>query len=89
MDRKSKQKIGYILWALAAAAILVVLFTGSMGFEKKIREKQMQELIVIYPEIENELRDNYAYYQNLTVRVDRAVMGTAIFLISIFGIGLM
>ena len=63
MDRKSKQKIGYIFWVLVAVVMVMILFLGSMNQKGKVRKQQIQELVVIYPEIETQLQENFSYYQ--------------------------
>lgn len=85
MDKKGKRKIGYILWALAAIVIVMMIFFCSISYEVKIREEQMQELIVIYPEIENELQENFSYYQDHVVHAKLIVMTVMILLILILG----
>ncbi len=85
MDRKSKQKIRYILWASMAVVMVVVFFFYSISYEGKIREEQMQELVVIYPEIEGELQDNFSYYQEQVVRLEWIVMVSVAFLILFLG----
>lgn len=88
MDRKSKQKIGYILWVIVAVVMVLVFFGCSMNCEKKIREEQMQELIVIYPEIQSQIQDNFSYYQKQVVGFERIVMVVVIFLILLLGYGI-
>jgi signal transduction histidine kinase len=85
MDRRSKQKIGYILWALVANVMVIVLSFCSISYESKIREGQIQELVIIYPEIASELQDNFSYYQDHVVRVELFVMAALIFLILFLG----
>lgn len=85
MDKKGKRKIGYILWALAAVLIVMMVSFCSISYEVKIREEQMQELIVIYPEIENELQENFSYYQDHVVHAKLIVMTVMILLILILG----
>lgn len=81
MDWKSKQKIGYILWALAVFIMVIIVSVYSIVWKCKIHEEQMQELVVIYPEIESELRDNFSYYQNQEIHLERVIMAFLIFLI--------
>ncbi|NMB96729.1 MAG: hypothetical protein GYA02_08990, partial [Clostridiaceae bacterium] len=85
MDRRSKQKIGYILWALVANVMVIVLSFCSISYESKIREGQIQELVIIYPEIASELQDNFSYYQDHVVRVELFVMAALIFLMLFLG----
>ena len=60
MDRKNRQKIRYVLWAVAALAMLILLFASSMCYVGNIREEQMQELTVIHPELRQELQEMLA-----------------------------
>uniref|UniRef100_UPI00405782BD sensor histidine kinase n=1 Tax=Acetatifactor sp. TaxID=1872090 RepID=UPI00405782BD len=88
MDRKSKQKIKYILWVFVAVAMVMLFFCGRIRYEGKIREEQIQELIVIYPEIQNELYDNFLYYQEQAIRSELIVMAVLISFVLIWGSGL-
>lgn len=88
MDRKSKQKIGYIFGALVAVIMVMIPFVCYMNHESKIREEQMQELIVIYPEIKTELQENFSYYQKQVVSSELIFMAAVIFVIVILGSGL-
>lgn len=88
MDWKSKQKIGYILWVLAAVILVMVFFFYGINRENIIREEQMQELAVIYPEIESELKDNFSYYKTELVHSELIIMVMVIFLILFWGSGL-
>lgn len=85
MDRKSKQKIRYILfWLLIfmiCIAVVIIVYFCSINDKCRIHEKQMQELVVIYPEIENELKDNFSYYQSQEIRREQMSMIFMIFLI--------
>ena len=56
-------KKGYVLWTLAAVAMMILLFVCGMSYAGNIREKQLKELLVIYPEHQLELQDNFSYYQ--------------------------
>lgn len=85
MDRKSKQKIRYMIAALTAAIMVTILFFCGINYKGKVREEQLQELVVIYPEIESELQDNFLYYQNQIVRSELIIMVIQIFLIFILG----
>lgn len=68
MDRKSNQKIIYCLLVLIIV-LLVGLFSFSLIYESKIRGEQLQELIIIYPEIEAELYENFLYYKDRAARL--------------------
>lgn len=85
MDRKGKQKVRYILWILAAIVLITVAFLCIIGYEAKVREKQMRELVIIYPEIESELEDNFTYYQAHVVRSELIIMAVIILLILLLG----
>lgn len=87
MDRKRKQKIGYVLWTLAAVVIITAFFCMSAEHEERMRREQQQELTVIYPELEEELADNFAYYQRQSVRFKRMLFAAAICLTAVFGAG--
>lgn len=87
MDRKSKQKIGYIFWALAAVIIIMMLFFCSINRANHIRDEQMQELVIIYPEIETELQENFSYYKDQLVDLELAVMAAVFFLVLVLGSG--
>jgi len=88
MDRKGKQKVKYILWALAAVVIVMAFSFCGIGYAGKIREKQMQELVVIYPEIERELQDNFSYYQDCIARLELIAVAAVFFLIIFLGCSL-
>lgn len=81
MDRKGVQKIKYIFWISAVVLIVIIFFFFGAICDKKAREKQMQELAVIYPEIESELQDNFSFYQAYAFRLELAVMAATVFLI--------
>jgi len=80
MDRKGIQKINYIFWTSAVVLTVIIFFFFGAICDKQIREKQMQELAVIYPEIESELQDNFKFYQAHAFRLELAVMAAVIFL---------
>lgn len=88
MDRKSIQKIGYIVWISAAVVTVAVIFIGGINHGNKIRAEQLRELIVIYPEIEGELKDNYIYYQGRVEHMELIFMAAAIFFTVFFCCGL-
>lgn len=82
---QSRQKIRYVLWTLAAVAMMILLFVCGMSYAGNIREKQLKELLVIYPEHQLELQDNFSYYQGQVVRFVWIALAVLIILILIFG----
>lgn len=76
MDRKSKKKIGSILGIIVAVIIGIWIFLGGIYDKYRIQEEQIQELILIYPEIENEIKNNFLYYQVQMVQSDKRVIIT-------------
>jgi len=74
MDQKGKQKIGYILWALAAIAMIMLFSFYSIRLKNKVREEQIHELTVIYPDIKDAVKDNFSFYQ---VYINYTELGTA------------
>lgn len=73
MDRKSKQKIGCVLAALVLILGIHVLFAVSAEYEEKLRIQQLQELQIIYPEIEEELTENFLFYSEQFLKNDRII----------------
>lgn len=70
MDRKSKQKIGYVIAIfLVFLTLMSALFLNSIRQESRLREEQRQELEVIYPEIKTELEENFAFYQEQVAQI--------------------
>lgn len=89
MDRKSKKKIVYV--AVLLLVILVsmsILFLCSLGHESRLHEEQRQELEVIYPEIKNELQENFEFYQKESVQADGLFFCAAAVLMMLFALGL-
>lgn len=86
MDRKSKQKIGY-----AAIGLLVLLISAGIlckcriRYEERLRERQRQELGVIYPELQEELWENFEYYQEQSVSADISFFMGMLLLMVLFG----
>lgn len=86
MDRKSKQKIGY-----AAIGLLVLLISAGIlckcriRYEERLRERQRQELGVIYPELQEELWENFEYYQEKSVSADISFFMGMLLLMVLFG----
>lgn len=85
MDGKGKQKIRYMLWVLTAVVMILVLFFCSMGYAARIHEAQLRELTVIYPEVEDALKDNFSFYQAQTIRLGLTVMALMLVLVLSFG----
>ncbi len=89
MDRKSKQKIRYaavgLLFLLASVGIL---FFCRVGQEDALREEQRQELEVIYPEIQEELGENFEFYQKESLVADVMFFLVVSLLVVLFGLGL-
>lgn len=70
MDRKSKQKIGYVIAIfLVFLTLMSALFLNSIRQESRLIEEQRQELEVIYPEIKTELEENFAFYQEQVAQI--------------------
>ncbi|MGN0244571.1 MAG: sensor histidine kinase [Lachnospiraceae bacterium] len=80
MDRKSKQKIGFICLLLGIIALFVILFFCNVLHEKKIYEEQKKELSIIYPEYAEGLGENLSYYETKNIRADFWIMLSAMFL---------
>lgn len=71
MDRESKQKIGYAAVGLLFLFLSIsILFLGRMSQERRLREEQRQELETIYPEIREELEENFEFYQKESMGTD-------------------
>lgn len=83
--KQSSQKMRYVLWTLSAIAMLGLLFVCGVSYAKNIREKQMQELMAIHPQLCQELQENFAYYQGQTIRLAWIALAVLIMLILIFG----
>lgn len=80
-----RQKIRYGLWIFIAVAMLGLLFVCGMSYAGNIREKQVQELIAIHPELQQELQDNFSYYQGQVAHVEWIMMAVLVFLLLVFG----
>lgn len=85
MDRKGNKKIGYILWALSAVFLVMSFSFFSFRCKEKIYSDQLKELVVIYPDIERELKDNFSFYQDHINRLELAAMATMVSLVLISG----
>lgn len=71
MDRKGKQKIGYVVTGtILLLSIFGILFAGRIKYEEKLREQQRQELEFIYPELQEYLEENFDFYQKKSVSAD-------------------
>lgn len=78
MDRKSNQKVGAIL----IISVIFIVSTGillycSIRHESRLRDAQMQELVVIYPEIETQLHENFMFYNGQSVQTSLIFAGIA------------
>lgn len=83
---QSRQKIRYVLWTFAALAMLSLLFVCGMNYAENIRQKQLKELLVIYPELQLELQDNFSYYQGQITRFEWMIAVAVIILMFLFGV---
>lgn len=83
---QSRQKIRYVLWIFAALAMLSLLFVCGMNYAENIRQKQLKELLVIYPELQLELQDNFSYYQGQITRFEWMIAVAVIILMFLFGV---
>ncbi len=81
MDRKGKQKIRYILFFSVFLTVLIVFLCIFYHMEK-LRKQQLQELMIIYPEIQGELQDNFLFYQNQMLSL-KLTMGAAVIILFI------
>lgn len=63
MDRKSKQKIISVALLLVFLAAMGIVFACGWKQEQALRNKQREELEIIYPEIKEELEWNFEFYQ--------------------------
>ncbi|MDD6504146.1 MAG: HAMP domain-containing sensor histidine kinase [Lachnospiraceae bacterium] len=80
MDRKGKQKIGFLCFVFVAAALTVITFWGKIAYEQKMGDDQKQELAMIYPELAEELSENISYYVEKNLQTDFLVMSVAVLL---------
>lgn len=83
---QSRQKIRYVLWTFAALAMMSLLFVCGMNYAENIRQKQLKELLVIYPELQLELQDNFSYYQGQITRFEWMIAVAVIILMFLFGV---
>ena len=74
MDRKGKQKIGFLCLMLGMVTLIVVMFLGKVSHEKSIFEKQKLELSTIYPQRAKELSENVSYYADRCIQTDLSLM---------------
>lgn len=74
MDRKGKQKIGFICLVTGAIVLIAISFFCKVMYAKKIGEAQKQELFIIYPKIAEELSENISYYVAENNQIDFLVM---------------
>ena len=87
MDRKGKQKIGFICLILVGIALFAAIFFCKVSYEKKIYEDQGKELSAIYPELAEELSENISYYAAKSMQIDFLIMLAVIFLAVIVLVG--
>lgn len=80
MDRKGKQKIGFLCFVFVATALTVITFWGKIAYEQKMGDDQKQELAMIYPELAEELSENISYYVEKNLQTDFLVMSVAVLL---------
>lgn len=64
MDRKSNKKINRF-WLLGLLFFVFLIGTLYLFFKREIgiRDTQLQEMLTIYPELQTELMDNFAFYK--------------------------
>lgn len=68
MDSKSNKKVIYLLFI--AGFFLLICFGAVLLFGQKeiqLRNAQMTEMLVLYPELEEELLENFSFYREQTV----------------------
>lgn len=88
MDRKSKQKIGYVVIGLLVLLISAgILFFGRVKYEEKLRDQQRQELEVIYPKLREQLGENFEFYQGEALSADVWFFLAVSLLVVLFGTG--
>ena len=86
MDRESKQKIGYAAVGLLFLFLSIsILFLGRMSQERRLREEQRQELETIYPEIREELEENFEFYQKESMSENVKFLPVVLLVIIAFG----
>lgn len=86
MDRESKQKIGYAAVGLLFLFLSIsILFLGRMSQERRLREEQRQELETIYPEIREELEENFEFYQKESMGENVKFLPVVLLVIIAFG----
>ena len=88
MDRKSKQKIACMAAGFLIFFVLILfLFFCRIKYEENLIEQQRQELEVIYPEIREELMENFSFYQRKSVKAGSLFFITVLCLSAIYGVG--
>lgn len=80
MDRKGKQKIGFICVILGVMVLFATIFFCKDLYEKKICEDQKKELSILYPEYAEELSENISYYETKYMQTDFSIMLAAMLL---------
>lgn len=80
MDRKGKQKIGFICLIIGVIVLFAAIFFCKEVYEKKISEGQKKELSILYPEFADELSENISYYAAKNMQTDFLIMLAAMLL---------
>ncbi len=88
MDRKSKQKVGCFLLLLATVVVVVALLETYIYYEYELREKQLQELVIMHSDMEENLQDNFSYYQRRIWEAEIILIGAVSAVIMLSGVGL-
>ena len=70
MDRKGKQKIGFLCLFSTGILLGATVFFCKVLYEKRLMEEQKKELSVIYPELAEGLSENISYYSGKTNQMD-------------------
>lgn len=83
MDRKGKQKIGFLCLTFGIIVLLTAVFFCHLCYGKKLMEKQKKELSVIYPELADELSENISYYTAKSMQADFLMLPVVLLLITI------
>lgn len=68
MDRKGKQKVEFVCLLFAAIILIMALWGWKTAYESSVLDQQKKEISIIYPENEQGLCENLAYYQGKIAR---------------------